>query len=66
MNIQDNSICLLLGQNDPTAKNSCPLKPSEGISATIKQEGSDPEMAGLHWSGQPGKDLFFNNWKLLF
>jgi hypothetical protein len=19
-----------------------------------------------HWSGQPGKDLFFNGWKLMF
>lgn len=63
----DESICLLVGKSDPVTRSICQVLASEGVTAIVKQkEGSDSETTGAHWSGQPGKDLFFNNWKLLF
>lgn len=66
MNKQNESICLLIGKNDPTTRSICQASASESITATAKQEVGEPETVGSYWSGQPGKDLFFNDWKLLF
>lgn len=74
MKKQDESVGLLVGRNDPTMRSICQALASQGITAivkqkegsTAKQEGNESETIGSHWSGQPGKDLFFNGWKLLF
>ena len=63
MNKHDESICLMVGKNDPTTRGICQALSSEGIT---KQEVTETEVVGSHWSGQPGQDLFFNGWKLLF
>ena len=67
MNNQDESICLLVSKNDPKTRSICQALAGEGITTLVKQkEGTDPDMSAAHWSGQPGQDLFFNSWKLLF
>ncbi|GAB3224042.1 hypothetical protein [Spirosoma arcticum] len=66
MNKQDESVCFLIRKNDYATNSICQALASEGATAIVKQEGSEPETVGSHWSGQPGKDLFFNSWKLLF
>jgi hypothetical protein len=63
----DESIGLLVAQNDPATRSNCLNSSSECITTVVKQkEGSEPDTVGSHWSGQPGQDLFFNGWKLLF
>lgn len=67
MNKQDESVCFLIRKNDYATNGICQASAGEGATAIVKQkEASEPEAVGSHWSGQPGKDLFFNNWKLLF
>ena len=73
MNTENKSVCLLSGRSNSTMRDISEALAREGLTAIVRQkEGSgvgienDPEMVGSHWSGQPGKDLFFNGWKLLF
>ncbi|RYC71517.1 MULTISPECIES: hypothetical protein [Spirosoma] len=69
MKNEDNAVCLLAGKGDATAKDICRSLAKEGISAVVKQKESVPTETVdpiKHWSGQPGKDLFFNGWKLMF
>ncbi len=74
MNKQDTSVGLLVGKNDPTTRSICQALANEGITVIVKQkeggvakqEETESETPVSHWSGQPGKDLFFNGWKLLF
>ena len=69
MKTDNKTIGLLLGNGDATTKEICRSLAKEGITAIVKQkETTTPETddATKHWSGQPGKDLFFNGWKLLF
>lgn len=64
---QDESGGLLVSRNDPALRSNCRLSGNECTTALVKQKELDePEPVGSHWSGQPGKDLFFNSWKLLF
>ena len=67
MNNQDEAVCLPVGKSDPKTRSICPASTSEGITTLVKQkEGADPDLSATHWSGQPGQDLFFNSWKLIF
>lgn len=65
------TIGLLIGTGDATTKEICRCLAQEGISALVKEKEvvdrpHDSDDASRPWSGQPGKDLFFNGWKLLF
>ncbi|MCK8492953.1 MULTISPECIES: hypothetical protein [Spirosoma] len=63
------AIGLMIGEGNTATKDICRLLAKEGITALVKQkEASTPEVDDMpkQWSGQPGKDLFFNGWKLLF
>lgn len=69
MKNNENSVGLLAGKADAGTKDLCRLLAKEGITAIVKQkEAAAPEPADTpkQWSGQPGQDLFFNGWKLLF
>lgn len=67
MKKQDESICRLIGKSDSATSGSCRGAASEGLTAIVsQQEGSETKVVDAHWSGQPGQDLFFNGWKLLF
>lgn len=69
MKISEETIGLLVGKGDAATKDICRCLAKEGITAIVKQKEAAPvdaEDAAQHWSGQPGKDLFFNGWKLLF
>ncbi|GAB3492237.1 hypothetical protein GCM10027341_06150 [Spirosoma knui] len=72
MKTNDETVCLVSGKAKATTKDVCRLLAKEGISAIVvekdKHEINEPEAetTAQHWSGQPGKDLFFNGWKLLF
>ena len=66
------TVGLVAGNANENTKDMCRLLAKEGISALVMQkewkEVSEPETEEVsqNWSGQPGKDLFFNGWKLLF
>lgn len=66
MNTQNEPIGLMVGKDDQTTRNICQRLASDRLPANVGSEGDEPEIAGSYWSGQPGKDLFFNGWKLLF
>lgn len=69
MNHINPSACLLRGKGDTNAEDICQSLTQEGITAIVKQRnpaGLAPADGQAHWSGQPGQDLFFNGWKLLF
>jgi len=69
MKTDNETIGLLLGNGDATTKDICRSLAKEGISAIVKQKETvltEADELPKHWSGQPGKDLFFNGWKLLF
>ena len=73
MNTENKSVCLLIGKSNSTITEISQALTRQGVSAIVRQKEesgvgkeNDPEMVGSHWSGQPGKDLFFNGWKLLF
>ena len=68
MNTENKSLCLLMGNNNSTTRDSSQALAREGVTAIVRQkkEGSESETVGSYWSGQPGEDLFFNGWKLLF
>ncbi len=69
MKTNEKTIGLMLGSGNETAKDLCRSLAKNGVSAiVIPKDGSvvtDVETA-RQWSGQPGEDLFFNGWKLLF
>lgn len=69
MKNKEETIGITIGKCDAHTKDICRLLAKEGISAVVRQkEGPTAEAddAPRQWSGQPGKDLFFNGWKLLF
>jgi hypothetical protein len=69
MKTDNETIGLMIGNCDATTKDICRSLAKEGISAIVMQKDthvSDVDDAPKQWSGQPGKDLFFNGWKLLF
>ncbi|QHV99449.1 MULTISPECIES: hypothetical protein [Spirosoma] len=69
MKTDNETIGLMIGKGDATTKDICRSLAKEGISAIVKQKEThvfEADDTTKHWSGQPGKDLFFNGWKLLF
>lgn len=69
MKKNEETIGLATGHVTNTTKDICRSLAEKGVSAIVVQkEAPSPETddAPRHWSGQPGKDLFFNGWKLLF
>ncbi len=68
MKTNEETIGLVAGNATDSTKDFCRLLAKKGISAIVVQkETTQPEAEETqHWSGQPGKDLFFNGWKLLF
>ena len=69
MKTNEETVGLVVGNATDTTKDICRSLAKKGISALVVQkEVSVPEAndGPRHWSGQPGKDLFFNGWKLLF
>lgn len=69
MKTDNETIGLLIGKADAATKDICRSLAKEGISAIVKQKETgttEPDDVSKQWSGQPGKDLFFNGWKLLF
>lgn len=69
MKTNGETVGLVGGNATDTTKDICRLLAKKGISALVVQKEagtSDTDSAPRHWSGQPGKDLFFNGWKLLF
>ena len=70
MKTNEETIGLVVGNATDATKDICRSLAKKGISALVVQKETsiievDDAPAG-HWSGQPGKDLFFNGWKLLF
>lgn len=72
MKTNEETIGLVVGKATATTKDICRSLAKEGISAIVVQKESSVEAIeervseNHQWSGQPGKDLFFNGWKLLF
>ncbi|WP_338875358.1 hypothetical protein WBJ53_07025 [Spirosoma sp. SC4-14] len=69
MKTDNETIGLLVGKGDATTKDICRSLAKEGITALVKQKETiltETDEPPKQWSGQPGKDLFFNGWKLLF
>lgn len=69
MKTNNETIGLMIGKGNAATQDICRSLAKEGINALVKQKEttvSEPDEAARHWSGQPGKDLFFNGWKLLF
>ncbi|GAB2555337.1 hypothetical protein [Spirosoma aerophilum] len=71
MKTNDETIGLVSSNATETTKDICRSLAKKGISAIVVQkEGISHEVDEPadhhHWSGQPGKDLFFNGWKLMF
>lgn len=72
MKTNEETVCLVAGHVTATTKDICRSLAGKGISAIVVQkettqsEPSEGITDHHHWSGQPGKDLFFNGWKLMF
>ncbi|GAB4050582.1 hypothetical protein [Spirosoma litoris] len=73
MKTNETTVGLVAGNVTETTKNICRSLAEKGISAIVVQkDGRKLEVVEAateeqhNWSGQPGKDLFFNGWKLLF
>ncbi|MVM39135.1 hypothetical protein GO730_18955 [Spirosoma sp. HMF3257] len=69
MKTNETTVGLVAGHVTETTKSICRSLAEKGISAIVVQKESrisEPDEAVETWSGQPGKDLFFNGWKLLF
>jgi len=69
MKQENKIISMLAGPCDQSVRNICRSLAEEGVSAIVRQKEStldEPMEESKHWSGQPGQDLFFNSWKLLF
>ncbi len=62
------------GKLNTQTKDICRSLAEKGVSCLVVQkENAHTEPVettvvteSQHWSGQPGQDLFFNGWKLLF
>lgn len=62
------TIGLVSGTPTPTAKQLCEELAQQGISVMVKAK-TEPVVVNeqlRQLAGQPGQDLFFNSWKLLF
>lgn len=71
MKTNEETVGLIVGNVTKTTKGICRSLAENGISAIVVQKevpATETEIDDIprHWSGQPGKDLFFNGWKLLF
>lgn len=71
MKTNEETIGLVSANATETTKEICRSLAKRGISTIVVQkENAQPDMEEPtehhHWSGQPGKDLFFNGWKLMF
>lgn len=69
MKTNEETVGLIVGNVTPTTKGICRSLAENGISAIVVQKETsliEADDTPRHWSGQPGKDLFFNGWKLLF
>lgn len=74
MKTNEETVGIVVGKTTETTKDICRLLAQKGISTVVVQKettSSEPEETPAladqrHWSGQPGKDLFFNGWKLMF
>jgi nitrogen fixation protein len=70
MKTNEETVGLMIGNGSTTTKDICRSLGKKGISAIVVQKKEEApieaEETTQHWSGQPGKDLFFNGWKLLF
>ncbi len=69
MKTNEETIGLVSGHASEATKDICRSLAKNGISAIVVQKENarlEVEESTHHWSGQPGKDLFFNGWKLLF
>ncbi|GAB2601307.1 hypothetical protein [Spirosoma areae] len=75
MKTNEKTVGFASGHVTENTKDICRSLAEKGISAVVVQKAvtlpvADETSAATtdqhHWSGQPGKDLFFNGWKLLF
>ena len=67
MKVQNELAGRMVGKDGSGFSPVCGASVSDCSTALVKPKKLDePEPAGAHWSGQPGEDLFFNSWKLLF
>jgi hypothetical protein len=71
MKTNEETIGLVSSHASETTKDICRSLAKKGISSIVVQKDTTQheaqELADQHhWSGQPGKDLFFNGWKLMF
>ena len=74
MKTNEETAGVVIGKTTETTKDICRLLAQKGISTVVVQketpspESEETPVLADHrqWSGQPGKDLFFNGWKLLF
>ncbi|WP_420147190.1 hypothetical protein [Spirosoma sp.] len=69
MKTNEETVGLIVGNATETTKDICRSLAKQGISAIVVQKeavAEEAEDTSRQWSGQPGKDLFFNGWKLLF
>lgn len=69
MKTKPQTVGLLVGEGDAPTKAICRALAKEGIAAIVRKTDAKPietDDLAEHWSGEPGQDLFFNGWKLLF
>lgn len=70
MKTNEETVGITVGNANNTTKDICRSLAQKGISAIVVQKESSStdvnDAPPQQWSGQPGKDLFFNGWKLLF
>lgn len=70
----DETAGVVVGKISPATKDICRLLARKGIPTVVVPKeaalphNNEPEASvdQTNWSGQPGKDLFFNGWKLMF
>ena len=72
MKTNEETVGVVIGKATESTKDICRMLAKQGISTLVVQkeasmsEADNTPKVTNHWSGQPGKDLFFNGWKLLF
>ncbi|RIV17823.1 hypothetical protein DYU11_30575 [Fibrisoma montanum] len=70
MKKKEEAVGLLVGNGDAVTKQICQALAKEGITALVRQKDTDGVLPAdeqvRQLAGEPGKDLFFNGWKLLF
>ena len=70
----DETAGVIIGKASPATRDICRLLAQNGISTVVvPKEVHTTDISEItapdhetHWSGQPGQDLFFNGWKLMF